>query len=183
MDPIAPLMHRRLPRLLAVMGVLAICLGATSRSCSLATSGANGNDPSFVAHLELRDINGDTTDSFQRGELINLVLTVRNRLDSKATAEFTTARESDFVVVRENTNDVVWKWSHDRTFPQVATTLEFAPSETKSFSVTWNQTDSNGNALQAGTYEARGALVYAGFDTSPLQANQFGSTLERFTIN
>ena len=174
---------RGVPRLLTVLGLAAICMGSTSRSCSLANNdGDGGDDPSFVAHLEIRDVNGDQTDSFDRGESIDFVLTVRNRLDTTATAEFTTTRTSDFVVVRENTSDVVWQWSDDRGFSDVATTIEFAPGETRTFTATWNQVLSSGTQLRSGTYEARGVLVFSGFDSNPLRANQMGSMLERFTI-
>ena len=47
-------------------------------------------------------------------------------------------------------------------------TLSFAPGETQTFSVTWNQILANGNELRAGNYEARGVLVYSGFDSNPL---------------
>jgi Intracellular proteinase inhibitor len=183
------LIHGRLPRLLTVVGMLTICLGSTtSRSCSFVSSpdtddGNGGDRPSFVAHLELQDLNGEITDTFERRDQITLVLTVRNRLDSAASAEFPSTRTSDFVVVRENTEDVVWQWSDDKAFSQIPTTLDFLPGETKTFTVTWDQTSSAGVQVSSGTYEARGVLVYTGFDSNPLRSNQMGSTLERLTIN
>ena len=49
-----------MPRLLTVLGLAAISMGSTSRSCTLANrDGDSGDDPSFVAHLEIRDLNGD----------------------------------------------------------------------------------------------------------------------------
>ena len=140
------------------------------------------DDASFVAQLQIQDANGDITDTFDRGETIIFVLTVRNRLDTSASAEFTTTRTSDFVVLRENTDDVVWQWSDGRSFSDVATTIEFAPGETRTFTETWDQILSNGTQLRSGTYEARGVLVFSGFDSDPLRSNQMGSTLERFTI-
>ena len=190
MISIERLIHGRLPRLLTVVGMLAICLGSTtSRSCSFVSNpdtddGTGGDRPSFVAHLELRDLNGEITDTFERRDQVTLVLTVRNRLDTAASAEFPSTRTSDFVVVRENTEDVVWKWSDDQAaFSQIPTTLDFLPGETKTFTATWNQTSAAGVQVSSGTYEARGVLVYTGFDSNPLQSNQMGSTLERFTIN
>ena len=176
-----------MPRLLTVLGLLAICMGSTSTSsCTgfFGTGSGNGNDDdlSFVAQLQLQDANGDITDTFDRGETIVFVLTVRNRLDTSATAEFTTTRTSDFVVLRENTADVVWQWSDGRSFSDVATTIEFAPGETRTFTETWDQILSNGTQLRSGTYEARGVLVFSGFDSDPLRSNQMGSTLERFTV-
>jgi hypothetical protein len=172
----------RLPRLLTLLGIAALCMGSTSRSCSLGSSGGDDENPSFVAQLDLQDSGGGTTNTFDRGETIQFELTVRNRLESSATAEFPTTRTSDFVVVREHTSDVVWKWSDDQAFSEVVTSIDFAPGETRTFTVTWNQVLANGAQLRSGTYEARGVLVYSGFDTNPLRANQMGSTLERFTI-
>lgn len=178
--------RRSFPRLVSVLGIVAICMGATSNSCSLrdGIGGGSDDEPSFVAQLLIEDSAGQQTDSFDRGEQIQFVLTVRNRLSSSASIDFTTARTSDFVVVRENTNDVVWKWSDDQAaFAQVATTLSFTAGETKSFTVQWNQVGSSGSQVRADRYEARGVLVYDGFDSNPLRTNQQGSTLERFTIN
>ena len=64
--------------------------------------GDGGNDPTFVATLQLQDTTGDVTDSFERDELIQMILTVRNRRDTTETIDFTDSRTSDFVVVRAN---------------------------------------------------------------------------------
>jgi hypothetical protein len=181
----APRWSGLLPRLLTVVGVLAICMGSTSKSCSVVTSGGSGSsgDMSFVVHLQLQDINGDVTDTFQSGEQINMVMTIRNRLSTSASVEFPTARQSDFVVVQENSSNVAWKWSDGRTFAQVQTKLDFAAGEIKTITVTWDQVGADNLQVRAGTYEARGVLVYSNFDTNPLAENQLASTLERFTIN
>jgi hypothetical protein len=181
----APRWSRHLPRLLTVVGVLAICLGAESKSCTfLSTTGSGGSGSmSFVVHLQLQDINGDVTDTFERGEQINLVMTIRNRLDTSASVEFPTARQSDFVVVQENSSTVVWKWSDLRTFTPVQTRLDFDAGETKTITVSWNQVGTDNLQVIPGTYEARGVLVFSSFDTDPLQENQLASTLERFTVN
>jgi len=178
-------------RAATLLGILLICAGTTTsnRSCSLAGSGNNsgdgGDDPTFVATLQLQDTQGSVTASFQRQELIQMILTVRNRRDTTETIDFTNSRTSDFVVVRANTTSVVWQLSKETAAPsQTATTLSFAPGETKTFTTTWDQTDSDsGNQVRTGNYEARGVLVFDGFDTSPLRASQLGSPLESFTIN
>lgn len=183
-----------LVRLITIIGLLAICLGATSRSCSLGNidddddgdDGGEGNndEPSFVATLELRNFEGEIADRFSRLTPIQMTLSVRNRLDETVEVEFDTTRISDFVVVEENTDDVVWKWSDDQgPFPASDIPLEFAPGETQSFTVTWNQEDEDGDQVRVGTYEARGVLVYDDFDSNPLRPNQMGSTLVRFTID
>lgn len=171
-------------RLLTMLGVLTICMGATSSSCSLNRSGSSGgDDPSFVADLKLQDVNGNTTTSFNRDQQITMILTVRNRLNTSATIEFTTTRTDDFVVVRENSDSVLWQWSKGRNFATTPTSIDFAAGESKTFTRSWDQRDNDSNLVRAGTYEARGALVYSNFDSSPLKSNQQASTLVRFTVN
>lgn len=177
-------MHRfPVPRLLAVLGILAICLGASSSSCSWGGKD-DPNSPDFVTELQLQDSGGQITDTFDQGQPVTLVLTVRNRLNSSATVEFSDARTYDFVVVNENSSTVRWKWSvaNGPSSTQPASPLEFAPYETKTFTFTWNQRNDAGSQLARGEYEARGVLVYSAFDSRPLEANQLGSTLSRFTI-
>jgi hypothetical protein len=111
-----------------------------------------------------------------------MVLSVRNRLDTPATVQFASGRQSDFVVVSRASGDVIWKWSDGKSFTQALTELEFAANETKVFTVTWDQTDSDGQPVPAGDYEARGVLIFDGFDSDPLRSHEMGSTLERFTI-
>jgi hypothetical protein len=168
-------------RLLAIAGLVTVCLGASTSSCEFG-NGGSGVGPSFVTELSLRDANGALSDSFARGELIELRLTVRNRLSTAATVEFTSARQSDFVVIRQGSQVLVWKHSQGKVFAQVLTELEFAAGETKTFTATWDQVDSGGQPVDAGVYEARGVLIYDGFDADPLRSHEMGSTLERFTI-
>jgi hypothetical protein len=178
-------------RLATLVAIVVICAGTTTsnRSCSLGgsndDSGDGGDDPTFVATLQLQDTTGNVTDSFQRQELIQMILTVRNRRDTTESIDFSDSRTSDFVVVRANTDNIVWQLSKESAAPSpTATTLDFAPGETKTFTTTWDQTDSdNGDQVRTGTYEARGVLVFDGFDSSPLRASQLGSPLESFTIN
>jgi hypothetical protein len=176
-------------RLATLFGIMVICAGTTSsRSCSLGSSDSNGDggdDPTFVATLQVQNTSGEVTDSFQRTELIQLILTVRNRRDTTETMDFTDSRTSDFVVVRANSDNVVWQLSKESAAPSpTPTTLTFGPNEVKTFTTTWDQTDSDsGDQVRTGSYEARGVLVFDGFDDNPLRASQRGSPLEEFTIN
>jgi Intracellular proteinase inhibitor len=175
-------------RLATLLGILVVCAGTTSsRSCSLGSSdnsGDGGNDPTFVTTLQLQDATGDATDSFERDELIQMILTVRNRTDEAQTVDFTTSLQSDFVVVRQNTDNVVWQLSEVDSAPsETPTTLDFAPNEIKTITTTWNQVDNDGDNTAVGTYEARGVIVFDDFDQHPLRASQLGSPLVRFTIN
>lgn len=176
-------LRRGAPRTITVLGMLVICLGSSSRSCRLIQDNIEDREGEFVAALTVQDAGGQITDTFERGETIQFVLTVRNELETTATIEFPSARTSDFVVVRNGSAEVVWQWSDDQpAFAQVLTELEFAPLETKTFTATWNQTGETGVQVRTGTYQARGVLVFSGFDSDPLQENQQGSPLESFTI-
>jgi hypothetical protein len=177
-------------RVATLVGIFVICAGTASsnRSCSFGSSddsGDGGDDPTFVTTLQLQDNEGNVTNSFQRGEQIQMILTVRNRRDTTETVEFTDTRQTDFVVVRENSSSIVWQLSEESAAPSpTPSTLEFAPGETKTFTTSWTQLDSDsGDQVRVGTYEARGVVVFDGFSTSPLRASQLGSPLERFTIN
>lgn len=191
MNPTRPTRLRVLPRLLTVLGILALCTGASSRSCSFGSSdndddndGDGGDNPNFVTTLELRDSSGNAATSFERDELIQMVLTVRNRSDETQTLTFPTGRQSDFLVVRAGTDDIVWQLSDGEAAPsQTSSTLEFAPDQEITVPVTWNQIDSDGDGVRVGAYEARGVLIFDGFDSNPLRASQLGSSLQRFTID
>lgn len=171
---------------------MAACLGASSESsCSflsfLKGGSSNSNDPPFVTELTLTDTDNQATDTFEFGERVQMQLKVRNRLTTTAEAQFPTTRTTDFVVVRDNTSTVLWKWSNSQPVAaQTTTTLTWQPGETKTFPVTpplqWDQKDDNGVQVTPGTYEARGVLVYDGFDTNPLQVNNMGSSPVQFTI-
>ena len=114
-----------------------------------------------------------------------MILTVRNRRDITEMMDFTDTRTSDFVVVRANSESIVWQLSKESAAPSpTPTTLEFGPNEIKTFTTTWDQTESDsGVQVRSGSYEARGVLVFDGFDDHPARASQRGSPLEQFTIN
>jgi hypothetical protein len=177
-------------RVATLVGIFVICAGTASsnRSCSFGSSddsGDGGDDPTFVTTLQLQDNEGNVTNSFQRGESIQMILTVRNRRDTTETIEFTDSRQSDFLVVRENSSGIVWQLSEESAAPSPGpTTLELGPGETETITISWDQTESDsGDPVRVGTYEARGVIVFDGFDNSPLRSSQLGSPLERFTIN
>ena len=46
----------------------------------------------------------------------------------------------------------------------------------------WPGTLADGTNLKVGNYQARGALVYPGFENDPLAANDMASPLEAFTV-
>jgi Intracellular proteinase inhibitor len=171
-------------RLATVLGILVICLGASSKSCRIIQDNIeNRDDLEFATALTLQDAGGQITDTFVRGDQIQLVMTVRNELETTARVQFQTSRTFDFVILEDGTDDIVWQWSRDQTAQQTPTEMVFAPLETKTFTQIWNQVRStSGLPVRTGTYEARGVLVFDGFDSDPRAENQMGSALVRFTI-
>jgi Intracellular proteinase inhibitor len=172
-------------RILLVLGTMAICLGATSQSCSLRDilkKNSNSN-LSFSTTLRLLDNTGSDTNVFNQGDPITLQLEVHNLDNNSATIDFTTSDQTDFVVVKADTKDVVWQWSKHQPAPSdTASTLEFAANQTRTFRVNWDQTDDSGNLLDRGDYQARGVVIFDGFSSNPLKDDQLGSTLARFKV-
>lgn len=172
-------------RLLIALGAIAICTGATSQSCTLRDllKKDSNSDLSFSTTLRLLDNTGSATTTFNQGDSIQFELQVNNLDDNSATLNFDTTQQTDFVVVKADSSDVVWQWSKHQPAPsETASTLEFAGNQSRTFTVNWDQTDDNGNLLDRGNYEARGVVIFDGFSNDPLKQNQLGSTLERFTI-
>jgi hypothetical protein len=171
-----------------VLGLLFVCLGATTteNSCSIRDflKGDGSDDQNFAVSLALINTSDEETDSFAFGENIEMQLTVRNTNDTNtAELQFPTTRTSDFVVLNQGSSSVLWKWSTNQPVAgQSLTTLTFQPSETKTFTVTWDQVGDSGVALNPGTYDARGVLVFDDFDLSPTESNNLGSTIKTFTI-
>ncbi len=148
-------------RVLAIAGCAALLLG-TSR-CQ--TTGANNvNGPVFVTSLTTLDANNQPAGSFSRGQSVTFQLSVRNRSQSAQTLWFNTAQQYNFAVVAAGTGNVVWYWSAGQLFTQGFTSLTFQPGQARLFAVSWNQTNTQGQLVSAGSYEVLGGVTY--FNTS-----------------
>ncbi|MBC8025860.1 MAG: hypothetical protein H7Y89_07710 [Steroidobacteraceae bacterium] len=142
----------------------------------------SGDGPRFVTRLVLRNSSGTETYSFQRGDLITLEVTIRNRTGETIRLQGCCPPESDFFVFDDGNEDVRWQWSEGRAFPAVVADLVFTPNEAKTMQVTWNQVTRSGEMLSTGQYDARGIVTRAPFLTDPLAASELGSNLRTFTI-
>ncbi len=85
-------------------------------------------------------------------------------------------------MVNQGTAQIRWMWSDGQAFAQVATELVFEPYASKTFTLIWPGTLADGTHLGVGNYQARGALVYPGFEANPLAPNDMASPLEAFTV-
>ncbi|MCS6948055.1 MAG: BsuPI-related putative proteinase inhibitor [Steroidobacteraceae bacterium] len=165
----------------ALLAAVALATLSANVRCSFGGD-PHGSGGGFDTTLVLRDSTGATRHDFRLGEPIVLELRVRNRGDWPVTLHFNDARQFDFVVFRAGSAQVAWQWSEGRAFAQVLTELRFEPRETLTFRIEWNQLTRDGRAAPPGTYEARGALVFPGFDRDPLARHELGSMLEQFTL-
>ncbi len=166
-------------RVLALGAIWTFTAGATS--CSVGDDDEIGG-PTFVTDLTLKNAAGNVTDQFAPGETITLELTVRNRSDLEAVLEFASGQQFDFVVLDSGTSRVRWKWSQGKAFTQATSELLFAPGQTRTIAVQWDQRDDDGLPVALGNYEARGVLIFGQFASDPLFPHQLGSPLRRFTI-
>ena len=125
---------------------------------------------------------GAATTSFTMGQAIQFDLGVLNQSSQPDTLQFPDAQIYDFYVIDANTTRVLWQWSQNMSFTQVATSVYFAPNSSKSYSVTWNGVLDDGTQLPAGSYRARGVIVANDFTSDPLMTNDLGSNIVNFTV-
>jgi len=176
-------------RLALLVGIVIVTSGYASCSFSSGPNGgvyppnpgAPGGDV-FVSTLTLRNVSGVETDSFVFGEAIRFDFEIVNTSNTQRRVQFPDAQTHDFLVVRQGSTELVWLWSETQAFAQVATELVFEPYASKTFTLIWPGTLADGTHLGVGNYQARGALAYPGFETSPLAPNEMASPLEAFTV-
>ena len=180
---------RMIARLALLLGICLATAGAQSRCSSdgslVITSGdlPVGNSVTFTTTLVLRDSAGVETDRFSRGELIRFDLTVRNRSNRTVDLHIQSGAQTDFVVFDNGADTPRWQWTDGMIFVRGTNEIRFAPQETKTFSVQWNQEMRSGETLPLGSYEARGVIPFNAFASNPLALNELGSTLRPFTVN
>jgi hypothetical protein len=98
--------------------------------------------------------------AYPSGAPVRLTLAVANPGSAPVTLQFATSQKFDFEVRRGGVT--VWRWSADRMFTQVLTSLTLAPGARQSFAETWKQQDNKGQPVPAGEYEAIATLTTMG---------------------
>jgi hypothetical protein len=176
---------RMMTRFALLLGVWLATSGSSS-SCSF-NSGSGDDDPpdpgsSFSSTLRLRDVAGVETASFVFGEPVRFDFEIVNRTNRQQRLQFPDAQTHDFLVVNDQTIQVRWKWSDGQDFAQANTELLFEPYASKAFTLYWPGTLADGTQLPPGSYQARGTLVFDGFETNPLAPSDLGSELEAFQV-
>ena len=180
----------------SMMARLALLVGivlATSgyASCSFGSGPNGGVYPgtagtpgvgTFSSTLTLRNVSGVETRDFVFGEPIRFDFEIVNRTNTQQRVQFPDAQTHEFLVANSTDPQIVWKWSEGQAFAQVATELVFEPYASKTFSLIWPGTLADGTNLETGSYRARGALVFPGFEDDPLAVNDMASPLEPFSV-
>lgn len=156
----------------------AICVLALlgNTQCTLNQNKNNtAGSPEFVTSLSVDNANGQPADSFASGDTIQFVLTVRNRTNTTQTLWFNTGEEYNFAVVNAGTANIVWNWDEGQMFDQQFTSFTLGPGESTTFTVSWNQTDNNGQSLPAGDYEVIGGMTVYNTSGASAAADNAGS--------
>jgi hypothetical protein len=176
---------QRLFRLAAGVTIALWLLGASN-----CTQTNDSSAPQVVTTLQVEDSGSVAASSFEQGQPINLVLTVRNRTDTTQTLYFNSGEAANLAAVNAGTATVVWNCDNDTTTSCVATSTPNVTStsgagftqitltafQSQSITFTWDGNDNNGNQLAIGNYE-----VFGGFTvyntTGPGNAADNGSSM------
>jgi hypothetical protein len=171
--------------------LLGICLFTAGAQTSCSSSGVvsirdddldSGDGTRFTTRLTLRDSAGTETSTFDRGELVTFVLTVRNHSGQTVTLAGCCPPDSEFFVFDDDPRTLRWKWTEGRSFPAVISDLVFAPFETRTFTAEWNMVTRSGSMLAPGRYDARGAVPFVQLQADPLVPGELASGLRTFTV-
>ncbi len=96
-------------------------------------------------------------------ENVEMTLLIANVSDQPIRLRFESGQVFDFLAVKEpvvgdGPESVVWNWAHDKAFTLQIWTLDIQPGETKSYQVTWDGRDNNGDVVN-GRFAIRAVLV------------------------
>ena len=167
---------------LSTTGTVAFCSFNSDPAGGVGGPDGPGTGDTFRATLLLRNAAGVVTDNFVFGESIRFDLLLENRTAREVRVQFPDAQTYDFFVFNNGTSQIRWQWSEGRAFAQVATELVFEPDSSKTFSVTWNGVLRDGTNLPPGLYEAKGLMVYEGYENTPRAPHEYASVLVPFTV-
>ncbi len=99
-----------------------------------------------------------TTDkpAYAVGEAVNITFTLTNPTAQEVRLQFSSSRQFDFVVRRNETE--VWRWSNRRMFSMMLTTVVLKPQSSKRYTAVWAQNDNSGHPVSLGRYEVLALL-------------------------
>jgi len=166
---------------LVTSGTVAFCSFQSGPGAGLGPGGPGGPD-TFNTTLVLRDVNNVVTDDFVFGEPIRFDVTIENLTNREMRVQFRDAQTYDFLVADSGSQQILWQWADGRSFMQVDTEVVFAPYASKTYTTIWNGVLSDGTHLRPGNYQARGVMLFAGYENNPLAPSEFGSPLEPLRV-
>ena len=135
--------------------LLACLLAAPAGSC--AAQEKHVTKPDFETRIVLKNSAGAEAREFATGAPITLVVTLRNQAAAARKLTLSTSQTHD-CIVSDAGHKAVWRFSAGRMFAQVITDLTLEPGESRSFTLTWDQTDAKGKPVPPGDYEAVGLV-------------------------
>lgn len=103
---------------------------------------------------------------YQLGEPVRFTLAVTNTGPTPAILTLPSGQRYDFLV-HSSDGAEVWRWSRGKAFPLLYGQMVLAPGETLTYSETWDQRDTEGRQVAAGTYTVTGI-----FTSDPRLASQ-----------
>ncbi|MGH8278767.1 MAG: hypothetical protein ACRETQ_04265 [Gammaproteobacteria bacterium] len=155
-------------RLLRLSGILLIAALTLGNSQCQQSSSAIENGPAFVTTLSVEDANGNPASQFSQSQAIQFVISVHNRLDTPQTVVVAQPCSPPYysaAVVQAGTSNVVFAGNNytglhcDLAVGPQGYQLTFAPDQTMTFTVPWQQTEASGQLVPPGNYEAMGGLI------------------------
>lgn len=90
-------------------------------------------------------------DAYRVGETVQVRLRVVNVTSAPLALRLASGQQYD-VLVRQR-GALIWQWSHDKAFVQIAREQTLAVGEALTFSGTWDQRDLQGRQVEPGAYE------------------------------
>jgi len=150
-----------LSRIIHIAGValLALMLLGANQCQTSTTNGIGSDGPVFVTTLAVEDANGNAASTFNSGDPITFVLSVRNRSSTSQTISFSTGQQYNFEVVDSGTATEVWSWSLTQSISPNSSSLTINAGQTQTFTGTWNQLNDSNQLVPTGTYEAIGGVT------------------------
>lgn len=146
-------------------GVVMLCAVLCALSCGDSDDVLSPSKATFRSELAVRDAAGEDRTVFAPGEIVDLVLTVRNVSAAPVILEFPDAFDHDFVISTDP-GPIMWMWSSDRAFIQVRTEMPFESGEVREFPARWNQVADDGKPAARGKYAVDAYLLSEAAGTS-----------------
>ena len=144
--------------------ICAALLGFAVSGCDQSSESPQDGEsfPIFKTTLSLQDSTGQETNVFLNGESITMILTITNISSFQQILGFSNGQIFNIQVFPDGSTVPVWSADKDFGFPDSSVLLHFAPGESKTYKVVWDQTDANdgtGVPVGPGLYTITGFLV------------------------